>query len=57
MSDFFQAFCHRFVCFHTHTGFERIFFNFFFLPFPPPDLPESVDKAAHLPKVEVFHGR
>jgi len=42
------------VCFHTHSSFERLFSNIFFAGFPP-DIAESIDKAAHPAKVEVFH--
>ncbi len=51
---FFRAICHIFVCFHTHSGFERLFSNIFFAE-SPPDIAESLDKAAHPAKVEVFH--
>ena len=32
--NFFRAFCQRFVCFHTHSGFERTFLTSFFVVFP-----------------------
>ena len=57
MSEFLQVFCPRFVCFHIHTGFARGFFNIFFLLYPPPDLPEDIDKAAHPAQIGIFDGK
>jgi len=38
----FQAFCPRFVCFHTHNSFERIFSNIFFCSIPFRTLPKAL---------------
>jgi hypothetical protein len=45
MSDFFRALCPRLVCFHRHSGFERIYFYFYLLQFSLPDHPEGIEKA------------
>ena len=34
MSVSFRALCLEFLCFHRHSGFERIFNNSFLLPLP-----------------------
>jgi hypothetical protein len=52
--NYFRAMCHTVVCFHTHSNFERHFSNIFFAG-SPPDIAESIDKAAHPAKLEVFH--
>jgi hypothetical protein len=52
--NYLRAMCHRAVCFHTHSYFERLFSNIFFAG-SPPDIAESIDNAAHPEKIEVFH--
>jgi hypothetical protein len=38
----FRAICHIFVCFHIHTGFERIFINIFFCSIPRRTFPKAL---------------
>jgi len=57
MSDFFRAYCLRFLCFHIHSGFERTFFIFLFCSIPLPDLPEGTDKAPHTVQAGVLQGQ
>ena len=42
MSDFFRAFCQCFLCFHTHSGFERNNFIFLFSSIPCRTFPKAV---------------
>jgi hypothetical protein len=55
MSESFRAFCHRFVCFHTHSGFERNNFIFLFSSLPSRTFPKAIDKAPHPAQAGVLH--
>ena len=61
--NFFRAMCHNFVCFHTHTGFERIFSNIFFCRIPSQTFPKPLigrhirRKAEFCIAVESFSAR